>query len=56
MVRWATQNKIGRFKERDIMELCPSLSIGLIEGVLRKLVNERELKRKGNGKNYYCLK
>ena len=58
MVRRATQNKIGRFKKQDIMELCPSLSISSVEGALRKLVAEDELKREGNGKNttYYRLK
>lgn len=58
MVRRATRNKIGRFKKRDMMELCPSLSISSIEGALRKLVAEKELKREGNGKNtiYYRLK
>jgi hypothetical protein len=58
MVRRATLNKIGRFKKQDIMELCPSLSISSVEGALRKLVVEGELKREGNGKNitYYRLK
>ena len=58
MVRRATMNKIGRFNKRDIMELCPSLSISSVEGALRKLVAEGELAREGNGKNtcYYRLK
>ena len=58
MVRRATMNKIGRFKKQDIMELCPSLSISSVEGGLRKLVADGELKREGNGKNttYYRLK
>ena len=58
MVRRATMNKIGCFKKQDIMELCPSLSLSSVEGALRKLVAEGELKREGNGKNtcYYRLK
>ena len=58
MVQRATMNKIGRFKKQDIMELCPSLSISSVEGALRKLVANGELKREGNGKNttYYRLK
>ena len=58
MVRRATMNKIGRFKKQDIMELCPSLSLSSVEGALRKLVAEGELKRESNGKNtcYYRLK
>ena len=57
-VRLATQNKIGRFSKQDIRELCPSLSISSIEGALRKLVAEGEIKREGNGKNihYFRLK
>ena len=57
-VRLATQNIIGRFTKQGIRELCPSLSISSIEGALRKMVAEGELKRAGNGKNtcYYRLK
>ena len=57
-VRRATMNKIGRFSKQDIRELCPSLSISSIEGALRRLVAEGELKREGNGKNirYFRLK
>lgn len=58
MVRRATMNKIGKFTKQDIIELCPSLSISSVEGALRKLVNEVEIKRVGNGKNihYFRLK
>ena len=57
-VRRATMNKIGRFSKQDIRELCPSLSISSIEGALRRLVAEGEIKREGNGKNirYFRLK
>ncbi len=57
-VRRATMNKIGRFSKQNIRELCPSLSISSIEGALRKLVAEGEIKREGNGKNirYFRLK
>ena len=57
-VRRATMNKIGRFSKQDIREQCPSLSISSIEGALRKLVGEGEIKREGNGKNirYFRLK
>ena len=50
-VRRATMNKIGRFSKQDIRELCPSLSISSIEGALRKMVAEGEIKREVNGKN-----
>lgn len=57
-VRKASQNKIGRFTKQDIRELCPSLSLSSVEGALRKMVNEGELKREGMGKAtcYYRLK
>lgn len=57
-VRKATQNKIGRFTKQDIRELCPSLSVSSIESSLRKLVENGELKREGNGRatQYFRLK
>ena len=50
-VRLATLTKIGRFTKQDIRELCPSLSISSIEGSLRALVENGELRREGSGKN-----
>ena len=51
LVRKATINKIGRFTKQDIRELCPSLSISSIEGALRELVKNEELKREGAGRS-----
>ena len=58
MVRKATMNKIGKFTKQDIRELCPTLSVSSIEGALRKLVEQQEVKREGKGKGtfYYRLK
>ena len=58
MVRKATLQKIGRFTKQDIRELCPSLSVSSIEGALRKMVAESEIKREGSGKAtcYYRIK
>ena len=58
MVRKAMLQKIGRFTKQDIRELCPSLSVSSIEGALRKMVAEGELKREGSGKAtcYYRIK
>ena len=57
IVRLATQYKIGRFTKQDIRELCPSISISSIEGALRKMVDNGEIKREGSGKNtfYYRI-
>ena len=51
-------NKLGRFTKQDIRELCPTLSISAIEGALRKMVADGEIKREGTGKNtcYFRLK
>ena len=51
MVRKAINEKIGWFTKQDIRELCPSLSISSIEGSLRKLIELKEIKREGNGKD-----
>ena len=56
MVRKATQNKIGKFNKQDIRELCPSLSVSSIEGSLRKLVAEGELRREGTGKSTFYVR
>ena len=58
MVRRASENKIGRFNKQVIRELCPTLSDSSIEGALRKLVSDGELKKEGKGKNtcYFRLK
>lgn len=55
-VRLAVQNKIGRFTKQDIRELCPSLSLSSVEGSLRKMVEDGELKREGKGKGTFYLR
>lgn len=58
MVRQASLNKLGRFTKQDIRELCPTLSVSAVEGALRKMVADGEIKREGSGKNtcYFRLK
>lgn len=58
IVRKATLTKIGKFTKRDIIELCPSLSLSSVEGSLRKLVQSGDIKREGVGKGtfYYRMK
>lgn len=56
MVRKAVQNKIGKFTKQGIRELCPSLSINSIEGSLRRLVKEGDLKKEGSGKATYYIR
>ena len=56
IVKKAMNNKIGRFTKQDILEQCPSLSISLIEGALRKLVENGEVSRAGSGKNTFYIR
>ncbi len=57
-VKRAVNAKLGRFTKQDIRALCPALSLSSLEGALRRLVAEGELRREGKGKNtvYYRLK
>ncbi|MBW0595788.1 hypothetical protein MADP07_00517 [Mycoplasma anatis] len=50
LVRKAILHKIGRFTKQDIRELCPSISVSSIEGALRKLIEDGEIKRVGIGR------
>ena len=50
LVRKAISQKMGRFTKQDIRELCPNLSLSSIEGSIRKLVDEGEIKREGIGR------
>ncbi|MBQ7623714.1 MAG: Fic family protein [Clostridia bacterium] len=50
-VRLAANNKIGRFKKQDILDMCPALSLSSVEGALRKMVASGELSREGKGKS-----
>lgn len=51
MVRKAAQTKIGSPTKQEIRELCSSLSVSSIEGALRKMVQDGELKREDAGKS-----
>ena len=57
-VRRASLQKIGRFTKSDIRELCPSLSVSSVEGALRRMVAEGEIRREGAGSAvcYYRLR
>lgn len=57
-VRKAAESKLGKFTKREIVELCPTFSVSSVEGALRKLVENGELRREGRGKAtvYFHLK
>ncbi len=50
-VKKAVNLKIGKFSKQDIVDLCPGISLSSIEGALRKLVAQCELKREGKGRS-----
>ena len=56
MVRKASLQKIGRFIKQDLLELCPSLSVSSVEGALRKLAENGELKREGSGRSTHSIR
>ena len=43
-------------EKQDIRELCSALSVSSIEGSLRKLVAEGELRREGRGKSTFYVR
>ena len=51
-VRLATQQKLGRFTKQDVRALCPALSLSSVEGALRQLVADGELRREGRMANF----
>lgn len=55
MVKNAISMKIGKFTKQDILEFCPTLSISSVELALRKLVEEKEIKREGSGRTIYYI-
>lgn len=50
-VKKAVKLKLGRFSKQDIVDLCPGISLSSIEGTLRKLVAQGELKKEGKGRS-----
>lgn len=55
MVKNAISMRIGKFTKQDILEFCPTLSISSVELALRKLVEEKEIKREGSGRTIYYI-
>jgi len=56
IVKAAIQNKTGKFKKADIVELCPSLSVSAIEKSLKELTVKGEITKHGNGKNTFYVR
>ena len=50
------ERKIEKIKKKDIVELCPSISIGAVEKGIKKLLNEGKIRKEGNGKNTFYVK
>lgn len=56
MVRKAIGNTIGKFTKQDILEQCPSLSSATIERNLKKLCEQHEISKNGQGRSTYYLR
>lgn len=55
MVRRAAATMIGKFTKAAIMEVTPSLSSATVERSIRKLCEDGELEKHGQGKSTYYL-
>ena len=55
-VKAAIDSHLGAFTKQDIREWCPNLSDSSIEGVIRTLVKDGHIQRKGGGRSTYYVK
>ena len=55
-VKAAIDRHLGAFTKQDIREWCPNLSDSSIEGVIRTLVKDGHIQRKGGGRSTYYVK
>ena len=55
-VKTAIDNHLGAFTKQHIREWCPNLSDSAIEGVMRTLVKNGSIYRKGGGRSTYYVK
>lgn len=55
-VRKAIDGRIGKFTKRELMELVPSIGKASIENALRKLVEDGDIERHGQGKTTFYTK
>ena len=56
MVEKAVNSRIGKFTKTEIAELCPEISKGSVEQVLKALCSEGKIKKEGVGKaTFYHL-
>lgn len=53
MVEKAVNSKIGKFTKAEIAELCPEISKGSVEHVLKDLCIEGKIKKEGIGKSTF---
>lgn len=52
----AVESKIGKFTKRDILELCPSLSVSTVERHLKKLCADGTISKNGGGRSTFYVK
>lgn len=51
-----TQDTIGSFSKRDVLESCPGLGSSSVESALKRLVENGILTRIGSGRNTRYLR
>lgn len=56
VVRLAMQQKIGKFKKSDVLEMCPALSAASVERSLKALCKMGEISKHGSGKATFYLR
>ncbi|MBU4692805.1 Fic family protein [Mycoplasma sp. CSL7491-lung] len=56
LVKNAIDNKLGKFTKNDMMELVPSVGKATIENMLKQLVEEDYIQRRGKGKATFYVK
>lgn len=56
MVRRAAASKIGKFTKTDILEMTPSLSSATVERSIKKLCDDGEFEKHGQGRSTYYLR
>ncbi len=56
IVRAAVESRIGKFTKGEILAICPTLSRSSVEGGLREMTENGEIKRFGKGRGTYYLR
>ena len=56
IVRAAVDSKLGKFTKKEIADICPSISKKSVEAAIKKLADEKYIKRYGTGRSTFYAK